>query len=76
MRETRIIFIAVVLVVLGLALAAPARPAGRAYLPKVDLIKGSGPEVYALENGDRRWIESPAAFAYFNYDWKNIKLVS
>ena len=76
MRETRIIFIAVVLVVLGLALAAPARPAGRAYLPKVDLIKGSGPEVYAFENGDRRWIESPAAFAYFNYDWKNIKLVS
>jgi len=50
--------------------------ASQAYLPKADLIKGTGPEVYLLENGTRRWIPDPETFEYFRYKWANIKAVS
>ena len=50
--------------------------AGQIYLPKVDLIKGSGPEVYLLEGGIRHWIHNPEIFNLFNYDWGNVKIFS
>ena len=44
------------------------------YLPKVDLIKGSGPEVYLLTGGTRHWIPDPETFEAFNFAWENIKI--
>lgn len=44
-----------------------------AFLPKLDLIKGSGPEVYLLEKGTRHWIPDQETFAVFNFIWENIK---
>jgi len=79
MWKIRISFFIVLTLVLGLipqTSASQALLGGQAYLPKADLIKGSGPEVYALENGIRRWIESLESFQYFNYGWENIKIVS
>ncbi|MBL7154987.1 MAG: hypothetical protein ISS88_00575 [Candidatus Portnoybacteria bacterium] len=46
------------------------------YLPKADLIKGTGPEVYILENGVKRWIPDPETFEYRRYKWTNIKTIS
>ena len=45
-------------------------------LPKLDLIKGSGPEVYVLENGTRHWITDIDTFNSFRFKWGNIKEVS
>jgi len=50
--------------------------AGNLYLPKADLIKASGPEVYVLENGVRRWIPNPEVFEHFRYKWTNVKRIS
>ncbi len=67
-----------ILILLGslLCLLGGATLAGQNYLPKVDLIKGSGPEVYLLESGIRHWIPNPEVFNFFNYDWNNIKTYS
>ncbi len=46
--------------------------ADKAYLPKSILIKGSGPEVYVLENNIKHWIPSPEVFESFRYKWSNI----
>lgn len=59
-----------------LCLLGNTTSADQIYLPKVDLIKGSGPEVYLLESGTRHWIPNPEIFNLFNYDWKNIKVFS
>ena len=50
--------------------------AKKAYLPKLDLIKGNGPEVYVLENGTRHWIPDIETFNNFNFKWENLKKVS
>ncbi len=64
--------IIVILVILNLVLG----PGVFASLPKADLIKGSGPEVYLLESGTRHWIPDPETFNGLNYDWRNIKTIS
>ncbi len=83
MWKTKIVFILIILFFLGLVLEPSCLFNGKEvvasqpyYLPKVDLLKGSGPEVYALENGVRRWIPNPETFEYFRYKWTNVKNIS
>ena len=73
MDKIKIIFIILTLICLGLVCNVLA---GNAYLPKADLIKGSGPEVYLLENGVRHWIPDPETFNRFRFKWQNIKTYS
>lgn len=40
------------------------------------LIRGSGPEVYVLEHGLKRWITSPGVFSGLFYSWDRIIHVS
>lgn len=40
------------------------------------LVKGSGPEVYLIENGQRRWIRDEKTFNHFNFDWARILQIS
>lgn len=40
------------------------------------LVKGSGAEVYLIENGRRRWIRDEKTFNHFNFDWGSILQVS
>ena len=67
------IFALLFLILLG---AAASVLASSVYLPKADLIKGSGPEVYILENGVKYWIPDPETFEHFNFKWENIKTYS
>ncbi|MFH1671397.1 MAG: hypothetical protein ABH889_01300, partial [Candidatus Portnoybacteria bacterium] len=67
---TRTIYFLTSLILLSLAFQA------NAYLPKADLIKGSGPEVYLLELGTKHWIPDIKTFNDFKYSWSNIKSVS
>lgn len=50
--------------------------ANKAFLPRLDLVKGSGPEVFVLENGTRYWIPDIETFNSFNFKWENIKIFS
>lgn len=36
------------------------------------LLKGSSPEVYVLENNQRRWISSLDAFQWYGYHWQQV----
>ncbi len=68
-----------ILIILGLAyqmIFLDSVSAQKNYLPKADLIKGNGPEVYLLENGIKRWIPDPETFSRFRYNWQNIKRIS
>lgn len=40
------------------------------------LVKGSGPEVYVLEHGLKRWIANPNVFSQLYYRWNRIIRVS
>ncbi len=66
------IFILIILILAGLAFNTVVY----AYLPKADLIKGSGPEVYILENGTKYWIPTIEIFNEFRFKWQNIKTYS
>lgn len=79
--KIKTISILLFLILLGIAFQAVRVPentalAGQAYLPKADLIKGIGPEVYILENGVKRWIPDTETFEYRRYKWTNIKTIS
>jgi len=39
------------------------------------LLKGSGPEVYVLENNSKRWVSSLDAFEHYGYQWDEVHLV-
>lgn len=39
------------------------------------LVKGEGPDVYVLEDGDLRWISSLQAFELLGYQWHNVHTV-
>ncbi|MCI0574902.1 MAG: hypothetical protein L0332_12490 [Chloroflexi bacterium] len=39
------------------------------------LLKGSGPDVYVLENNQRRWITTLDAFTWFGYRWEQVHQV-
>jgi len=70
----------VILIVLGLVSQTGfflvETKASESYLPRLDLVKGSGPEVYVLETGTRHWIPSIEIFNKFNFKWENIKTYS
>ena len=65
------IFVLIILIFIGFFFEASA-----SYLPKFDLVKGSGPEVYVLENGTKYWVPSIDVFNRFNFKWGNIKTYS
>ncbi len=59
----------------GLALAR-ALPDRRALIIRDGLVlKGSGPEIYVLEDNHKRWISSLAAFERLGYTWEEVHLV-
>jgi len=39
------------------------------------VLKGSGPEIYVLEDGKLRWISSLEAFEFFGYRWEQVHVV-
>jgi hypothetical protein len=39
-------------------------------------LKGSGVNVYVIENGVRRWIPDEKTFNSMGYDWNAIKVIS
>lgn len=39
------------------------------------VIKGSGEEIYVLEDNKKRWISSLDAFEYFGYQWSQVNVV-
>jgi hypothetical protein len=39
------------------------------------VVKGSGEEIYVLEDNKLRWISSLEAFEYFGYQWEDVHLV-
>ncbi len=39
------------------------------------VLKGSGPEIYVLEDNKLRWISSLEAFEFFGYRWEQVHLV-
>jgi hypothetical protein len=39
------------------------------------VVKGSGPEVYVLEDNRLRWISSLEAFEFFDYHWEQVHIV-
>lgn len=45
-------------------------------LPNRTLLKGSGPEVYVVEDGIRRWIPNPTIFSAYLFDWNKVKFVT
>jgi len=44
--------------------------------PDGTLIKGIGPKVYVIENGEKRWITTAGIFVSRGYKWENIITVS
>lgn len=40
------------------------------------LVRGSGPRVYLVTNGQKRWIVNPATMTRFKFDWKRIVVKS
>lgn len=64
----------VILAIIGLLYGAKSE----AYLTFSNgaLIKGSGPEVYVLEHGMKRWIPNPEIFNNLSYDFRKILYVS
>lgn len=39
------------------------------------VLKGSGPEIYVLEDDKLRWISSLDAFEFYGYRWENVHIV-
>jgi hypothetical protein len=39
------------------------------------VLKGSGDEIYVLEDNHRRWISSLDAFEYYGYRWEQVNIV-
>ncbi|GAB4540941.1 MAG: hypothetical protein Kow0063_31290 [Anaerolineae bacterium] len=39
------------------------------------VLKGSGPEIYVLEDNKLRWISSLEAFEFFDYRWEQVHIV-
>lgn len=39
------------------------------------VLKGSGPEIYVLEDNELRWISSLEAFEFFGYRWEQVHVV-
>ena len=39
------------------------------------VLKGPGPEIYVLEDNQRRWISSLEAFAHYGYSWEDVRVV-
>lgn len=44
--------------------------------PDGTLLKGSGPEIYVIEAGRRRWIACCITFDAKGYDWNKINFIS
>lgn len=52
-------------------------PAGHAFFALNDgtLVRGSGPEIYFLDNGMTRWIPDPATFDLFELNWNAVSVI-
>ncbi|GJM42123.1 MAG: hypothetical protein DHS20C20_24050 [Ardenticatenaceae bacterium] len=59
----------------GLSLAR-AMPDAQSLIIRDGLVlKGSGEEIYVLENNQKRWISSLEAFEWYNYRWEQVNVV-
>ncbi|HEY9602752.1 MAG TPA: hypothetical protein V6C85_14150 [Allocoleopsis sp.] len=45
------------------------------YTNYIELVKGSGPEVFAIENGKRRWITDSKTFSTYGFRYSEVKQV-
>lgn len=73
------VFFALILIniplIKGLPLAR-ALPDSRALVIRDGLLlKGSGPQIYVLQDNHKRWISSLDAFDHFDYRWGNVHIV-
>lgn len=41
----------------------------------LELVKGSGPEVFAIQNGERRWITDSKTFSTYGFRYSEVKQV-
>lgn len=64
----------VALAVIGLLFGAKSQAAST--FSNGTLIKGSGPEIYVLEHGTKRWISTAKIFSSLFYSWDKVKIVS
>jgi hypothetical protein len=79
----RLLFVLVVLVVLinvpvnryGTSLARIMPDAAALVIRDGLVLKGSGPEIYVLEDNKLRWISSLEAFEFFGYRWEQVHVV-
>lgn len=55
---------------------APVTPSSAGGFSEGSLIKGSGPEVFLIENGQRRHVPDPATFDAMGLDWGKVRTVS
>jgi hypothetical protein len=39
------------------------------------VLKGDGPEIYVLEDNQKRWISSLDAFEHYGYSWEDVRVV-
>ncbi|MFY9531888.1 MAG: hypothetical protein WBC04_17820 [Candidatus Acidiferrales bacterium] len=55
-----------------------AIPAGPQFPSRTDgtLLKGSGPAIYVMQNGQRHWIPDPATFNAMGYNWSAVQNVA
>jgi hypothetical protein len=53
-------------------------PAGPQVPSRADgtLLKGSGPEIYLMNGGQRHWIPDPATFSALGFNWTAIQTVA
>lgn len=53
-------------------------PAGPQFPSRADgtLLKGSQPNVYVMQNGQRHWIPDPATFDALGYSWADVQTVA
>ncbi|MBU2068571.1 hypothetical protein KKE13_03285 [Patescibacteria group bacterium] len=66
--------VSTLIVLILIVFVCQSSAATNSHLPRLDLIKGSGPEVFILEKGTRHWIPDIETFNRFRFKWENIKI--
>jgi len=67
------IYIFFLLSIIASVFFIPFSSSADSYFSQGVFIKGGGPEVYFLEDGMKRWVETAEVFNTFGFDWNKIK---
>lgn len=76
MKQRRVFFTAFIFSLACAGIFSFASRVHAAALSDGMLVRGSGPEVYVMENGMRRWIVSEGIFSDLELEWEKIRSVS